>query len=133
MNDEQLKQIQDIFRDMQHWAGHNFYTHAEAENAAAAMNHHSASREFTVEVRDNGSSCSPRYSTQIKAEEGMPVSYAFNGDFYPAGLISKVSPTGKKITTTMGITFHRDSLGNYRHDQTWHLVLGTHTDKNPSF
>jgi len=63
-----------------------------------------------------------------------PVSYAFNGDYYPCGHIKSVSKTMKKITTTDGGVFYRKrNTGTWLKHKTWSLIDGHHNERNPHF
>lgn len=63
-----------------------------------------------------------------------PVSYAFNGDYYPCGYIKSVSKTMKKITTTDGGVFYRKrNSGTWLKHKTWSLIDGHHSELNPHF
>lgn len=83
---------------------------------------------------DRGASCSPRYYVAAVPAVGDPVSYAFNGDYYPCGSVAAVSKTLKKITTTEGQVFYRRRLtGSWVMDSTWSLVIGHIERLNPEF
>jgi hypothetical protein len=63
-----------------------------------------------------------------------PVSYAFNGDYYPCGYIKSISKTMKKITTTDGDVFYRRrNTGTWLKHSVWSLVSGHHNERNPHF
>ena len=63
-----------------------------------------------------------------------PVSYAFNGDYYPCGYIKTISKTLKKITTTTGETFYRKrNTGCWLRNGTWSMVQGHIEAQNPHF
>ena len=65
---------------------------------------------------------------------GAPVSQGFNGDYYPQGEIAKVSPTGKKITTTTGVVFYRKGqTAAWLAHGTWAMVAGHQSRWNPHF
>ena len=76
----------------------------------------------------------PRYDIIRAPKIGDKVSYAFNGDYYPCGEISRVSPTFKKVTTSTGRTFYRQrQTGCWKSNGTWSMVRG-HIDRlNPHF
>ena len=98
-------------------------------------------KELTAHTSDIYFACDrtkytyPRYKVYPAPKIGEPVSYAFNGDYYPCGYIEKISPTMKKITTTDGTTFWRDSKINscWRRHRTWSMVHGHIDERNPSF
>ncbi|CAB4130732.1 hypothetical protein UFOVP120_27 [uncultured Caudovirales phage] len=63
-----------------------------------------------------------------------PVSYAFNGDYYPCGVVTKISKNYKMITTSEGQTFHRQGAANqWKMYKTWSLVKGHIERQNPHF
>jgi hypothetical protein len=63
-----------------------------------------------------------------------PVSYAFNGDYYPCGYIKSISKTMKKITTTDGGVFYRKrNTGTWLKHKIWSLIDGHHNELNPHF
>jgi hypothetical protein len=65
---------------------------------------------------------------------GSPVSRAFNGDASPEGEIAKVSPTGKKVTTTTGTVFYRKGqTASWVAHGTWSMVAGHQSRRNPHF
>jgi hypothetical protein len=65
---------------------------------------------------------------------GDAVSYAFNGDSYPCGYVTKVSKDYRIITTTDGKRFFRRRLsGAWVNGGTWSLVPGHRYEQNPSF
>lgn len=78
---------------------------------------------------------SPRYGVISAPKIGDKVSYAFNGDYYPAGVITKISKNNfRKITTSTGeIFWRRNNSASWKYNQTWSMVSGWLDDKNPSF
>jgi outer membrane protein TolC len=63
-----------------------------------------------------------------------PVSYAFNGDYYPCGVITKISKNFKMITTSEGQKFYRQGDANqWKMHKTWSLVKGHIERQNPHF
>ena len=63
-----------------------------------------------------------------------PVSYAFNGDYYPCGVIAKISKNHKMITTSDGHKFYRQGEANqWKMYKTWFLVKGHIEKQNPHF
>jgi hypothetical protein len=83
---------------------------------------------------DYGDHCSPRYYIAEVPAVGEPVSYAFNGDYYPCGVVTAVSKTLKKIVTSEGRTFYRRRLtGCWKSDGVWSLVGGHIERQNPHF
>jgi hypothetical protein len=84
---------------------------------------------------DRGGFVFPRFDVIRRPKVGAPVSYAFNGDYYPCGYIKSVSASGKVITTTEGERFYRtaENSGCWKLRKTWSLVLGHHKKQNPEF
>ncbi len=76
----------------------------------------------------------PRYSVVRAPQVGDEVSYGFNGDTYPDGVIVKVSKTLKKVTTDSGRTYYRRrKTGSWVSGGTWSLVAGHISTYNRSF
>lgn len=83
---------------------------------------------------DAGSGCYPRYDVVQLPAIGAPVSKAFNGDYYPAGVVTSVSKTLTVIRTSDGSTFRRRRLtGAWVSGGTWSMVAGHRDELNPSF
>lgn len=86
---------------------------------------------------DRGSNVSPRFGIFRAFRVGEPVSYGFNGDFYPAGVITAISKSGRVITTKNPCTstekkFYRRKLtASWKHNGMWTLVSGFHREQNP--
>jgi len=83
---------------------------------------------------DHGSHTSPRYDLIEIPKIGDEVSYSFNGDTYPDGVITKITPT-YQITTSGGHKYRRPKNRGYwlRIGGTWSLVRGHIYEQNPSF
>lgn len=98
-------------------------------------------------AEDRGSNVSPRFAVIRGFSIGEPVSYGFNGDSYPCGRIIAMSARpkdaskgeGPRIITVQdhqGVRkqfWRRKKTGSWKHDQTWSLQHGWHSDRNPSF
>ncbi len=83
---------------------------------------------------DAGGHVSPRIDVIRCPALGDEVSYAFNGDSYPDGEITGISPTLKVITTSTGSRYHRRGrTGSWIKGGTWSLIQGHHDKRNPSF
>lgn len=82
---------------------------------------------------DRGEWCSPRYYVAPVPVVGEPVSYAFNGDYYPCGVITKISKTLQKITTSDGKVFFRKRKTDVWKSSIWSLVNGHIERQNPEF
>ena len=81
---------------------------------------------------DSGPNVSPRYDIVEVPKVGDPVSYAFNGDYYPDGHVVKVTK-GLMVRTSTGKEYRRrKNTGSWvQRGGTWKLVAGHHTEKNP--
>ena len=110
----------------------DFRTFADAEKVAAdAMAWNPGVVYLPV---DSGASVSPRYDVILAPVVGMKVSKAFNGDYYPAGVITKISASMKVITTSTGVVFWRlRKSGTWLNHKTWSMVGGHISRRNPSF
>lgn len=83
---------------------------------------------------DAGAHVSPRIDVIRAPAVGDKVSYAFNGDSYPCGRITAISPTLKKVTTSEGDVFYRRrQSGAWVKGGTWSMVRGHVSARNPSF
>lgn len=104
---------------------------AHAEQLAAQAT------EFTGKLHiaiDRGAHVSPRMDVIRCPALGDKVSYSFNGDSYPDGEITGISPTLKVITTSTGSRYHRrGQTGSWLKGGTWSLIQGHHDKRNPSF
>lgn len=81
---------------------------------------------------DRGTSTSPRYDVIEAPCVGDPVSYGFNGDYYPCGTITKITK-GWRVTTSEGKVFNRrkDSSSWRMVGGTWGMVAGHIDERNP--
>lgn len=83
---------------------------------------------------DSGPGHYPRYDVIKAPVVGDKVSYAFNGDYRPDGVIVKVSPTMKVIETDSGNRYYRrKKTGSWLRGGTWSLILGHIDRRNPEF
>lgn len=88
---------------------------------------------------DRGSHVSPRYAVMRAFQIGEPVSYAFNGDYYPCGRIVSITGTDNRIITVRDHTgkerkfWRRKKTESWKADGMWSLVSGWHNDQNPHF
>ena len=83
---------------------------------------------------DRGQYTSPRYDVIEAPVVGTEVSRAFNGDYYPAGKIVKVSASLRRVVTEDGTVFYR--RGNtdvWLSGGTWGMSIGRTSRLNPSF
>ena len=84
---------------------------------------------------DNSEYSSPRYGVMEAPKVGDKVSCAFNGDYYPAGEIVKITK-GWRVTTSDGTVFNRYKkirAGWVQVGGTWSMVAGHIDERNPSF
>jgi hypothetical protein len=83
---------------------------------------------------DRGEWVWPQYGVILAPRVGEDVSYTFNGDYYPCGQIKSISKSLKLVTTTTGRKFYRRRLtGSWINDNTWTLISGYVSKRNPSF
>lgn len=87
---------------------------------------------YTIPV-DRGTHVSPRYGIIIAPKVGDPVSMTFNGDYYPEGIIKKISDTGRVIKTSTNKQFYRRTPTSplWLQGGTWALISGHHQRLNP--
>lgn len=62
---------------------------------------------------------------------GDEISYAFNGDCYPCGTVTRVTNT--KCVTSDGTIFRRLKNGRWKKDRIWSMVFGHIYTQNPEF
>ncbi len=102
-----------------------------AENVAQAAT------ELTGELyiaTDQGLHVSPRFDVIRAPKVGDKVSCSFNGDSYPCGIITRISPTLKKVTTSDGSEFYRvHTSGTWLKNSCWSLTQGHVDERNLSF
>ena len=81
---------------------------------------------------DAGDSVSPRYDVVEAPCVGDPISYGFNGDYYPCGTIVKITK-GWRITSSTGKVFNRrkESAGWRMVGGTWGMCAGHIDERNP--
>ena len=83
---------------------------------------------------DAGEHCSPQYDVIKAPQVGDEVSYCFNGDSYPCGVITSISKTLKKVTTSDGEEFYRrKNTGAWLYNKYWSMVPGHVHRLNPEF
>jgi hypothetical protein len=88
----------------------------------------------TYLATDSGPHCSPRFDVIEAPKIGDEVSRYFNGDGYPAGKIVKMAKSYRRIETSDGSVFWRQSAtGTWLCNGTWGMIAGVHNDRNPSF
>lgn len=83
---------------------------------------------------DRGAYTSPRYDVIEAPVVGSEVSRAFNGDYYPAGKIVRVSKSLRRVVTEDGTVFFRvRNTDSWRANGTWFMSPGRVSKLNPSF
>lgn len=102
---------------------------ADADSYAALLTE-KLGRTFLA--TDATRSTSPRYDVIEAPKVGDLVSKSFNGDTYPEGVITKITPKWQ-ITTSTGAKFRRfkDSAGWKATGGTWWMTGGHHYEQNP--
>jgi hypothetical protein len=91
---------------------------------------------YSYLATDAGPHCYPRFDVVKAPEVGAAVSYGFNGDYRPDGVIIRVSGTDSRIvTTSTGTRYYRRKLSGtwLQAGGTWALVAGIVDERNPSF
>jgi len=112
----------------------DFQSSEVAEQIADAANTRMAGRRLFTPV-DNGPYVSPRFDVVRAPQVGDKVSYAFNGDSYPDGTVTKVSTSLRRVETSTGsVYYRRKSTASWKKQGgTWSLIHGWHNDRNPHF
>lgn len=111
----------------------DFKTLSYADRIAEAATKHSGKLYIAI---DSGPCVSPRFDVVEAPAVGDPVSYAFNGDSYPDGHITHVTPGTLRVvkTDTGSVYYRRRNSGNWRKKGgTWSMIEGHHNERNPSF
>ena len=96
----------------------------EAETFAASITAFTGQLHIGV---DRGPYISPRYDVVEPPRVGEPVSYAFNGDYYPDGVVTHVTKgTFRIVKTDTGSVYyrHKKSGAWIKKGGTWSLVKG---------
>jgi len=101
----------------------------EAEKQAYAF----TTTTTTVIPVDRGPKVSPRYGIMTAPEIGSKVSRAFNGDYYPAGEITRISDSFRRIETSDGTVFWRKGRSDIWRQSPFCMVAGHIERLNPSF
>lgn len=85
---------------------------------------------------DKGEWVTPRYDVIRAPKVGNPVSFGFNGDYYPDGYITKVGGTNcSRVYTDTGSVYRRRrrSATWLKAGGTWCMVSGHIDERNPHF
>lgn len=123
---------QDVDRDEFTYRG-DLKSFEEAELLAYAATRDTGDTFLPV---DQGSGHYPRYDVIRAPKVGSPVSYGFNGDFYPDGYITKVGGTNcSRVYTDTGSVYnrYRKSGAWIKRGGTWSMVQGHRDERNPHF
>lgn len=99
----------------------------EAFELAAALDEVRGSSANRVVAIDAGPGVHPRFGVHLVPAQHDPVSYAFNGDSYPDGLVISVGHGPRAvITTDTGSRYYRYKLTArwIKQGGTWNLVRG---------
>lgn len=85
-------------------------------------------------VADQGPNVWPRFQIITPPAVGDEVSYGFNGDYYPDGVVVSVSKSLKVVKTSTGNAYYRRRESSaWLRNKTWGLVAGHVSRRNPSF
>lgn len=109
-------------------------TFDQAGEIARVLNEQVGGERYTA--TDAGPNCSPRYDVIDLPRVGDEVSYGFNGDYYPDGVITKVGtgPLRVVVTSTGSRYYRQHTSGSWRKQGgTWSLVKGHISERNQSF
>ena len=88
----------------------------------------------TYLVADKGHGISPRYDVIAAPKVGNKVSRSFNGDYHPAGEVTKVSASFKRVATSDGTVFYRQGASaSWVSNGKDAMVGGHHKEQNKEF
>lgn len=105
-------------------------SHAQVCKIAEQLTEHTKISYIGV---DRGPYISPRFDIIAMPQIGDEVSYAFNGDSYPDGVIVAITPT-MQIRTSTGRKYRRKKLsGSWLDKNGWSLIHGHVYSQNPHF
>ena len=100
------------------------------EAVVAQLNEEAGFEKYAVSERGGY----PKYSIFELPQVGDPISYGFNGDYYPCGEIKSISATKKLIVSTTGAKFYRrNNSASWVKNGTWSMVAGHIDERNPHF
>lgn len=121
------------YDDRKLWVSrHDFHTYDVAQDIATVANDLNNGKHYVA--TDAGEWCRPQFDVIEVPAVGEKVSYAFNGDSYPDGVITKITDSLRIITTSTGSKYYRKRLtGTWKLRKTWSMISGHHNDRNPSF
>lgn len=138
-NDDKLEVVMDEFNAAQiaRDAGkqvvnrNDFNGLTDAEKAAKDATELTGDQHVAV---DQGKHHYPRYDVVRAPKVGDEVSYAFNGDYYPCGKVTKVSASLRRVEKSEGrIFWRRKETGSWINSGTWSLIQGHVDRRNPHF
>lgn len=114
----------------------NWKTFEMAAQRAAELN--MVAGKFVYDATDSGPNVHPQFDIIRVPAAGDKVSYSFNGDSYPDGVIVSVSSAEKNfriVKTDTGSTYYRRKQSGawVKKGGTWSLIQGHVNERNPSF
>lgn len=128
-----LPPIDTLMGEPKNWECRNDWKSFSAAKRAARRATCAEYEEFIA--IDKGPHHHPQFDVIQAPAVGDDVSYAFNGDYYPDGQITRISLMRRVITTSTGNRYYRarKNSGTWLKDKTWSLVPGHIDARNPHF
>lgn len=78
--------------------------------------------------------CYPAIDVVRAPKVGDEVSYGFNGDYYPDGVVTKISASLRRVQTDTGsVYYRRKQTGSWIKGGQWSLVRGHYNEWNREF
>ena len=110
----------------------DFKSMEDAQRVAEAVNARLETERFLAV--DRGRHVWPQWDVVRRPQPGDPISYAFNGDYYPDGFISRISASLRVIKSSTGKRYYRrGQSGVWLHSRMWVMVHGHVDRRNPEF
>lgn len=109
----------------------DWWDYGIVERIAAAVTKHVGEPHLAI---DRGQGVSPRFDIILAPKIGDEVSKSFNGDSYPMGKITSISPSMRVITTSTGAKFYRQGprSGAWTKN-SFSMIPGNVYEQNPHF
>lgn len=82
---------------------------------------------------DRGPDITPRYWVALVPQPGDKVSYSYNGDVYPDGVVVKITHNYRRVQTSTGNVYWRKKQTGSWIRRPWSLVPGHINKRNPDF